>query len=111
MSTKPKTSKAQSPRRRKSSTPATKMRAAHKAAAPQAKAARKRTPAEGQTKQSRLINLMSSANGATIADLAKATGWQPHSVRGVISGVLRKKLNLKVENAAVDGVRRYRIAA
>lgn len=43
--------------------------------------------------------------------MTNATGWQAHSVRGVISGVLRKKLGLNVQSATVDGTRRYRIVA
>ena len=45
-----------------------------------------------------------------MTQLCAVTGWQPHSVRGVISGVLRKKLGLSVLSAADPaGVRRYRI--
>lgn len=44
------------------------------------------------TKQSRLIELLQRPAGANLTDLIDATGWQAHSVRGVISGILRKKL-------------------
>jgi len=43
--------------------------------------------------------------------LMEATGWQAHSVRGFLSGVLRKKLNLNVVSADGNGVRKYRIGA
>lgn len=56
-----------------------------------------------------LIGLMKSKSGAAIDDLARATGWQAHSVRGAISGTLKKKLGLKVLSERADGVRRYRI--
>jgi len=62
------------------------------------------------TKQAQLIALLRSEQGAEMAQLCAATGWQAHSVRGVISGVLRKKLGLSVRSAADPaGVRRYRI--
>ncbi|GCB06783.1 hypothetical protein PSUB009319_44140 [Ralstonia sp. SET104] len=62
------------------------------------------------TKQAQLIALIKQASGASLADLMSATGWQAHSVRGVISGVLRKRLQLPVVCETVDGARRYRIA-
>jgi hypothetical protein len=62
------------------------------------------------TKQAQLIALLNQASGASLADLMNATGWQAHSVRGVISGVLRKRLQLPVILETVDGTRRYRIA-
>ncbi len=52
------------------------------------------------TKIETLINLIKRSRGATLAELQKATGWQAHSVRGAISGTLRKKLGLVV---TVDG--------
>jgi len=55
-----------------------------------------------------LISRLKRPSGATLADLAKATGWQPHSVRGAIAGALRKK-GVKVTSEKVDGVRRYRL--
>jgi hypothetical protein len=66
--------------------------------------------AEATTKQAQLIALLKQASGASLADLMTATGWQAHSVRGVISGVLRKRLQLPVISETVDGTRRYRIA-
>ncbi|WP_083396565.1 DUF3489 domain-containing protein [Nitrosospira briensis] len=62
------------------------------------------------SKQSRLIELLHQPAGASLADLIQATGWQAHSVRGVISGVLRKRLGLAVIcQANQDGKRIYRI--
>lgn len=63
------------------------------------------------TKQSMLIALLERKLGATMDELLQATGWQPHSVRGVISGVLRKRLGLVVHAELIDGVRHYRIIA
>lgn len=62
------------------------------------------------TKQSRLIELLQRPAGANLADLIDATGWQAHSVRGVISGILRKKLGLTVASETnAQGIRMYRI--
>ncbi len=67
-------------------------------------------PARAGTKQATLIDLMRRPGGATIADLVKATGWQPHSVRGAISGALKKKLGLPVLSETVESRGRvYRI--
>ena len=61
------------------------------------------------TKQSLLIALLERKRGATLDELTHATGWQAHSVRGVMSGVLRKRLGLNVQGELFDGVRHYRI--
>ena len=69
-------------------------------------------PARPGTKTARLIALLERKEGATIADLMKATAWQAHSVRGAISGNLKKKLGLDVTSEKVEGRGRvYRIAA
>ena len=69
-----------------------------------------RPAARAGTKQSALIELLSRRDGATIAEAVKATGWQPHSVRGAISGSLKKKLGLAVVSDKVEGRGRvYRI--
>jgi hypothetical protein len=60
------------------------------------------TAAKG-TKQALLIDLLKRKTGATIDEVIKATGWQAHSVRGAISGTLKKKLGLTVESKAVEG--------
>lgn len=58
-----------------------------------------------------VIAMLRRQKGATIAELCKSTGWQAHSVRGVISGTIKKKLGLKVTSEKSDGVRTYRIAS
>ncbi len=64
------------------------------------------------TKQALLIDLLKRKKGATIEKIVEATGWQPHSVRGAISGTLKKKLGLMVTSEKPDdGPRCYRIAA
>ena len=63
------------------------------------------------TKQALLIDLLKRKTGATIGELVEATGWQAHSVRGAISGTLRKKFGLDVTSEKVEGRGRvYRIA-
>ena len=64
------------------------------------------------SKQALLVDLLRHKEGATIAEAVKATGWQPHSVRGAISGTLKKKLGLAVTPENVeDRGRVYRVAA
>ncbi len=70
-----------------------------------------RKPREG-TKQARLIAMLRAPEGATIAEIVTATGWQPHTVRGAIAGALKKKLGLEVTSEKVDGRGRvYRLPA
>ena len=91
-----------------------KRRARAKRQATDSKSKRKtqRPAARAGTKQSVLIELLSRRDGATIAEAVKVTRWQPHSVRGVISGTLKKKLGLAVTSEKVDGRGRvYRVAA
>jgi Protein of unknown function (DUF3489) len=62
------------------------------------------------SKKSRVIALLSSPKGATIAAIMQATGWQRHSVRGFLAGVVRSRLKLNLISQKVDGARVYRIA-
>jgi Protein of unknown function (DUF3489) len=61
------------------------------------------------SKQSRVIAMLQSPQGATIAAMMKATDWQQHSVRGFLAGVVRKRLKLKLSSKKVDGNRVYQI--
>ena len=55
------------------------------------------------TKQAQIIALLERPEGATIAEIVAATAWQAHSARGLISGVLKKKLGLEVGSTKEDG--------
>lgn len=63
------------------------------------------------SKQSHLIGLMQRPEGASMEVLMKATGWQRHSIRGLLSGTLRKKMGLTVSQSLEGDTRIYRIAA
>ena len=54
--------------------------------------------------------MLQSPMGATIEAMMKTTGWQQHSVRGFLAGVVRKRLKLKLSSKKVNGNRIYRIA-
>jgi uncharacterized protein DUF3489 len=57
-----------------------------------------------------VIAMLRRAEGATIDEVATATGWQRHTVRGVFSGSLKKKLGLTIASAKEERGRVYRIA-
>jgi Protein of unknown function (DUF3489) len=64
----------------------------------------------GATKHDQVLALLQGKRGASIPTLAKATGWQPHSVRGFLAGVVKKKLGLNLISEKTDAGRVYRIA-
>ncbi len=64
------------------------------------------------TKQAMLIDMLKAPDGATIAEITKATGWKAHSARGAISGVIKKRLGLTITSEKVDGKDRvYKVAS
>lgn len=60
-------------------------------------------------KQAKLLDLLKRPAGATIAVLSEVAGWQQHSVRGFLAGVVRKKLGLELVSAVEADQRVYRI--
>jgi uncharacterized protein DUF3489 len=70
----------------------------------------KPTRPDSGTKQTRVLGMLRSPVGATIAAMIEVTGWQQHSVRGFLAGVVRKRLKLKLTSKKVDGTRIYQIA-
>src|SRR5687768_12972193 len=69
-----------------------------------AEAAASRAPRTG-TKQALMIELLKRREGATVEQIAAATGWQHHTIRGAISGALKKKLGLTVQATRMREVR------
>jgi len=68
------------------------------------------TSVRADSEQAKVLGMLHSAQGTTINAIAKATSWQPHSVRGFLAGVVRKKLKLDLVSEQLDDVRIYRIA-
>ncbi len=62
------------------------------------------------SKKSRILALLKRPNGAGLKELARATGWQPHSIRGFLSGTVTQKLGLTVRSfKTASGERRYAV--
>lgn len=69
------------------------------------------TPAKqvAGTKAAVILKKLATSKGATLEQLVDATDWQAHSVRGFLSGTVKKKLSLTlISEVGKDGVRRYR---
>jgi hypothetical protein len=77
------------------------------------KMSKKATKAKGTrsgSKAEKVLELIKRKDGATLGEIARATDWQNHSVRGFVSGHVTKKLRLKVESTRSEaGERTYRI--
>jgi Protein of unknown function (DUF3489) len=70
----------------------------------------KPTKLSAQTKADKILRILQHNTGATIAEIAKATGWQRHSVHGFMSGTLKKKLGFEIKSTkGAHKDRRYRI--
>src|SRR5271163_755386 len=65
---------------------------------------------KGSSKQDAVIAMLRRPEGATVDEVASATGWQRHTVRGVFSGTLKKKLGLSLASAKEERGRVYRIS-
>ena len=62
------------------------------------------------TKRARVIDLLKTTEGASLLELMQATSWQRHSVRGFLSGTVKKKLGLSlISTISEQGLRRYKI--
>lgn len=72
-------------------------------------AATKAASAKPRSKQDQLLALLRRAEGVTIEQAAKALAWQTRSVRGIISGVLKKRLGFTITSEKGDGGRVYRV--
>jgi hypothetical protein len=67
------------------------------------------TEAKRPSKQDAVIAMLRRPEGATVDEVARATGWQRHTVRGIFSGTLKKKLGLTLASAKEDRGRVYRV--
>jgi len=76
------------------------------------KGQKKASAARDGSKTAKILDLLKRPGGVTAKELMKATGWQPHSVRGFLSGTINKKMGLTViSSKAEDGERSYSIKA
>jgi hypothetical protein len=76
------------------------------------KSAKKATGARDGSKAAKILELLERPGGATSKELQKASGWQPHSVRGFLSGTVGKKMGLTVVSTkGEDGERSYSVKA
>ena len=74
------------------------------------KAAKKATGARDGSKAAKVLDLLKRPGGVSSKELMKATGWQPHSVRGFLSGTVSKKMGLAVTSTkGEDGERTYSV--
>lgn len=105
-------------------TPGTKAATTKKRAAKATKAAAKRgantkkagkqptvnASCRANSKKAKVLDLLRRKDGATMAEIAKATGWQNHSIRGFVSGTVAKRMKLAVASfKSESGERAYRI--
>ena len=73
--------------------------------------AQKTIAARRGSKTAKILALLRRPGGASLDQPKKATGWQAHSVRGFLSGALKKKMGLRIDSAKRDGERTYRLAS
>ena len=79
-----------------------------KASKKRAKNTSKTAKANSAPKSAQIVSLLQRQNGASIAELMKATGWHAHSMRGFISGTLKRKRGLVINSVVEEGKdRRY----
>jgi hypothetical protein len=100
--------------RQRAHVPPKKAKSAKKASAPKKapKSQKKATSARDGGKTAKVLELLKRPGGVTSKELMKATGWQPHSVRGFLSGTISKKMGLAVTSTKTeDGERTYSVKA
>ncbi len=76
---------------------------------PRRSATRRAAVAAPKSKSTQMLEHLQRPEGATLDELMALTGWQAHSVRGFLSGTVRKRLNLPLHSDVEDDTRRYRI--
>jgi hypothetical protein len=116
---KPKANKKARVAPRRADVATAKAKSARKATPPKTARKRRAQPdlakpkaARGGSKTAKILDLLQRPGGATSKELMKATGWLPHSVRGFLSGTVRKKLGLTVTSSTgEEGERTYSVKA
>ena len=88
---------------------AVKLKPGTKSAATQQPRSASQQTGRSESKKARIIAMLQGQGGATIDAMTRATGWQQHSIRGFLAGVVRKKLGLNLVSADGDKGRIYRI--
>jgi hypothetical protein len=96
--------------RRTTARKAVQLKSVPKPAAHQRPRSESQPTARRESKKAHIIAMLRVPGGVTIEAMARAAKWQPHSVRGFLAGVVRKKLGLNLMSAAGDSGRVYRIA-
>jgi uncharacterized protein DUF3489 len=94
---------------RRTTTPAVLLKRGTKPAAHQHRQSASQPTAGRESKKAHIIAMLQAPGGVTIKAMARAAKWQPHSVRGFLAGVVRKKLGFNLISAAGDNGRVYRI--
>jgi uncharacterized protein DUF3489 len=74
------------------------------------KSQRRSSPKARRTKQATCLALLERPTGATLVEMQKATGWQPHSIRGFLAGTVKKKLGHDLTSTKEERGRVYRVA-
>jgi Protein of unknown function (DUF3489) len=97
------------PKSKRAATRSTARKTANPLSRKRSAAASSRSAAGPDTKHARIIAMLRTPSGATIATIMTATEWQQHSVRGFLAGVVRKKLGLNLVSEKTDKGRIYRI--
>jgi hypothetical protein len=111
MSTQETTTKAANSKKAKATSKKTAM-AKSATAKKAAKGTKAKSATRSGTKAEKVLDLIRRKEGATLAEIAKATDWQNHSIRGFVSGHVIKKMGLKVESTKSEaGERTYRIVS
>ena len=110
----PRPNKKASVARQRAHVPPKKGKSAKKASSPKKapKGQKKTKSARDGSKTAKVLDLLKRPGGVTAKELMKATGWQPHSVRGFLSGTVSKKMGLAVTSTKTeDGERTYSVKA